>query len=68
MRIESLKTSPDRAGRYWVTFEDDSRLGLYRQTVEDFGLYAGKELSEEEHASLLTAAGKMSVQIPSLSF
>ncbi|MBQ7001137.1 MAG: regulatory protein RecX [Oscillospiraceae bacterium] len=63
MRIDSLKTSPDRAGRYWVSFEDGSKLGLYRQTVEDFGLYTGKELSEEEYQQLLTAAGKMSAKM-----
>ena len=63
MRIDSLKTSPDRAGRYWVTFSDDSKIGLYRQTVEDFGLYAGKELSEEEYDALMTAAGKMSAKM-----
>ena len=63
MRIDSLKTSPDRAGRYWVTFDDGTKLGLYRQTVEDFGLYIGKELSEEEKETLLTAAGKMSAKM-----
>ena len=63
MRIDSLKNSPDRAGRYWATFEDGSRLGLYRQTVEDFGLYIGKELSEEELEQLQTAAGKMSAKM-----
>ena len=63
MRIDSLKNSPDRAGRYWVTFEDGTRLGLYRQTVEDFGLYIGKELTDEEKAQLLTAAGKMSAKM-----
>ena len=63
MRIESLKTTPDRAGRYWVSFWDGSKLGLYRQTVEDFGLYAGRELSEEDYAALLTAAGKMSAKM-----
>ena len=63
MRIDSLKNSPDRAGRYWVTFEDGTRLGLYRQTVEDFGLYIGKELTEEEKTQLLTAAGKMSAKM-----
>ena len=63
MRIDSLKTTPDRAGRYWLTFEDGSKLGLYRQTVEDFGLYTGRELSEQEHADLLTAAGKMSAKM-----
>ncbi len=63
MRIDSLKNSPDRAGRYWVTFEDGTRLGLYRQTVEDFGLYIGKELTVEEKEQLLTAAGKMSAKM-----
>ena len=63
MRIDALKNSPDRAGRYWVTFEDGTKLGLYRQTVEDFGLYIGKELTEEEKESLLTAAGKMSAKM-----
>ena len=63
MRIDSLKNSPDRAGRYWVTFEDGSKIGLYRQTVEDFGLYIGKELNEEEKEKLLTAAGKMSAKM-----
>ena len=63
MRIDSLKNSPDRAGRYWVTFEDGTKLGLYRQTVEDFGLYIGKELTEEEKEQLLTAVGKMSAKM-----
>ena len=63
MRIDFLKNSPDRAGRYWATFEDGSRLGLYRQTVEDFGLFIGKELSEEELEQLQTAAGKMSAKM-----
>ena len=63
MRIESLKLTADRAGRYWVSFEDGSRLGLYRQTVEDFGLYAGKELEEGEYQALLTAAGQMSAKM-----
>jgi len=63
MRINSLKLSPDRAGRYWVTFEDDSRLGLYRQTVEDFGLYTGMELSDDQLEALKTAAGQMSAKM-----
>ena len=63
MRIDSLKTSPDRAGRYWVTFSDGSKLGLYRQTVEDFGLYTGLELSEEQWEKLQKAAGQMSAKM-----
>ena len=63
MRIDSLKTSPDRAGRYWVTFSDGSKLGLYRQTVEDFGLYTGMELSDAEYEKLTSAAGQMSAKM-----
>ena len=63
MRIESLKNAPDRAGRYWVTFSDGTKLGLYRQTVEDFGLYPGRELEEAEFARLGTEAGKMSAKM-----
>lgn len=66
MRIDSLKTSPDRAGRYWVSFEDGSRIGLYRQTVQDFGLYTGMELTEEELEKLLDAAGQMSAKMRSV--
>ena len=63
MRIDSLKNAPDRAGRYWVTFSDGTRLGLYRQTVEDFGLYPGKELEEAEFERLNEEAGKMSAKM-----
>lgn len=63
MKVESLKTSPDRAGRYWVTFDDGSRMGLYRQTVEDFALYSGKELDEQDMEALRTAAGQMSAKM-----
>jgi len=63
MRIDSLKTTPDRAGRYVVHFSDGSVMRLYRQTVEDFGLYSGKELSDEEMSSLQEAAGQMSAKM-----
>jgi len=38
-------------------------MKLYRQTVEDFGLYTGKELSDEEMESLRQAAGQMSAKM-----
>ena len=63
MRIDLLKTAPDRAGRYWVTFSDGTKQALYRQTVEDFGLYTGMDLSDEEYDRLLTAAGQMSAKM-----
>jgi regulatory protein len=63
MRIESLKTEPDRAGRYWLTFEDGTKLALYRQTVEDFALFSGKELTEDLYSAQLEAAGAMSAKM-----
>ncbi len=63
MRIEVLKTSPDRAGRYYVRFSDGQEFRLYRQTVEDFALYTGKEFSEDEFSALTDAAGAMSAKM-----
>jgi len=63
MRIDALKTTPDRAGRYRVSFENGESLRLYRHTVEDFGLYTGMELTEEAYSALLEAAGRMSAKM-----
>ena len=63
MRIEKLLTTPDRAGRYRVQFEDGTVMRLYRQTVEDFGLYSGKELEQDAWNRLQTAAGEMSAKM-----
>ena len=46
-----------------MRFEGGSALRLYRQTVEDFGLYSGKELSDEEMKTLRKAAGEMSAKM-----
>ena len=58
-----MAAQPDRAGRYTVKFEDGTAMRLYRQTVEDFGLYAGKELQDNELSQLREAAGKMSAKM-----
>ena len=63
MRIDLLKTTPDRAGRYWITLETGEKMGLYRQTVEDFALYSGKELSGDEWKALQEQAGQMSAKM-----
>ena len=63
MRIEKLLSTPDRAGRYRVQFEDGTVMRLYRQTVEDFGLYSGKELEQDAWNRLQTAAGEMSAKM-----
>ncbi len=46
-----------------MRFSDGTTMRLYRQTVEDFGLYPGKEMTEEEYQSLCTAAGQMSAKM-----
>ena len=46
-----------------MRFDDGSAMRLYRQTVEDFGLYAGMELTDEEFEKLTEAAGKMSAKM-----
>lgn len=53
----------DRAGRHMVTFSDGSVLRLYRRTVEDFGLYVGLELTDEEMRDLRISAEKMSAKM-----
>ena len=63
MKIDQIKTTPDRAGRYAVHFSDGTVMRLYRQTVEDFALYTGKEFSDEELEALTEAAGQMSAKM-----
>ena len=66
MKIEALAVQPDRAGRHTVRFDDGSTMRLYRQTVQDFGLYAGMELDYETFEILKTAAGLMSAKMRSI--
>ena len=63
MRIDSVASQPDRAGRHLVRFEDGTTMRLYRQTVEDFSLYPGRELEEGELQKLREAAGAMSAKM-----
>ena len=46
-----------------MRFEDGSTMRLYRQTIEDFGLYSGLELSQEDMNKLKKAAGAMSAKM-----
>ena len=63
MRIDALAARADRAGRHSVTFSDGSVMRLYRRTIEDFGLFVGLELTDEEMKTLKTAAEKMSAKM-----
>ena len=46
-----------------MRFEDGQVMHLYPHTIQDFGLYSGKELTEEEFSSLQKAAGAMSAKM-----
>ena len=63
MRIDSVASQPDRAGRHTVRFSDGVVLCLYRQTVEDFGIYPGMEMTDEEYSKLQNAASEMSAKM-----
>ena len=63
MRLDKIAAKPDRVGRYRVDFEDGSVMRLYRQTIQDYGLYAGMELTQEQKASLHSASGQMSAKM-----
>ena len=63
MRVDSLANQPDMAGRYRVCFSDGTVLRLYRQTVQDYGLYPGLELEEENFQKLRQDASQMSAKM-----
>ena len=46
-----------------MRFDDGTVMRLYPQTVQDFGLYTDKELTDEEMTALRTAAGAMSAKM-----
>ena len=46
-----------------MRFEDGSVMRLYRQTIQDFGLYAGLELPDETFVKLKEAAAAMSAKM-----
>ena len=46
-----------------MRFSDGTSMRLYRQTVEDFGLYSGLEMTQEQYKNLQAAAGAMSAKM-----
>lgn len=63
MKIDKIAAQPDRVGRHTVRFDDGTVIRLYRQTVEDFGLFPGMELTQEDLTKLQKAAGLMSAKM-----
>lgn len=46
-----------------MRFSDESTLRLYKQTVQDFALYTGKEMTQLEYESLIASAHRMSAKM-----
>ena len=63
MRIEKIQPTPDRAGRYFVQFDNGRVLRLYRQTLEDFSLYTGMELTQEQFENICRSAEALSAKM-----
>lgn len=63
MRLDSIAAQPDRVGRHRAVFSDGTVLRLYRQTVQDFGLYEGRELTDEEYRQLQLSHEEMSAKM-----
>lgn len=58
MKIEKLEPSKNRQGRWLVWLEDASIVRVGEGDVVSLGLYAGKELTDEEGETLAAAGGK----------
>lgn len=58
MKIEKLEPSKHKQGRWLVWLEDASIVRVGEGDVVSLGLYAGKELTDEEGEALAAAGGK----------
>lgn len=62
MIIEKLTSLGTDGSRVMLHFSDGSRMRLPTALVGDFGLYGGKELSEDDLSALMDAAQKVSAK------
>ena len=62
MKIESVREPSVRGGRFTAVLDTGAKLRLERSTVEQFALFAGRELTEEELEKIRTANAKASAK------
>lgn len=62
MKIKELRPPQQPKGKWTVIFEEGDTLRLPAVVVADEGLFAGRELSEEELTKIKTAAGAVSAK------
>lgn len=58
MIIQKLEPSKHKQGRWLVWFEDGSLVRVGEGEVVSLGLYAGKELTDQEGEALIVASGR----------
>ena len=68
MRIEKITRSEKISDRYYLEFEDGTRIKADIAQIADYSLYTGRELTDDEYESLcedaaLTSAKKRSLRI-----
>lgn len=62
MKIKELRPPQQPKGRWTLIFEDGISMRLLPAVVADEGLFAGRELSEQELESVKAAAGEASAK------
>lgn len=62
MRIDRLEPIPGPTGRIRVVFDGAQSMKVYPEVVADCGLYAGKDLTEEELDELRKVAARASAR------
>ena len=55
MRVESLSGQEKSKTRFIVRFEDDSEIKVSPAQIADFGLYTGRELTDDEYRQIKDA-------------
>ena len=62
MKIKELRSPQQPKGRWTLIFDDDTSMRLLPAVVADAGLFAGRELTEQELESIKAAAGEASAK------
>jgi len=57
MRIEKITKREGNNAKFSVIFDNEAELKVNASQIADFGLYSGKELSEEEFSKLVEGLG-----------
>lgn len=63
MRIDSVSAKADRTGQYYLTLSDGSKIRVYPQTIAEFSLFEGRNLTDEEWNAVREAIGSMSAKM-----